>query len=337
VRVAVVGGGIFGATAAVELLRDGHRVDLYERHKGLLCGASRANQARLHHGYHYPRSPHTAVAARAGAVEFAARYPSVIRGSARHYYAAAEDSPTAAAAFVEFCERLDLPLAGQRPPMLIGRAVQGCWRVPEAFIDIPALRALLHVELRGARVHLGTTVDPDGLDHDVVVEATYGQPWATPLRYETCETVLIKLGPHFAGISLVVLDGAYCSLDPVPGTDLHMLYDVTHSVHHASDKPVAPTQLARLLDKGPVFTRESAVDSMLQTLRRYVRGVGMPEYRGSYFTIRAVLPDVDQTDERPTLVTVDDRTIRVLSGKIDTAVWAARQITASLREAVPVS
>ena len=31
-------------------------VDLYEKEKTILCGASRANQMRFHLGYHYPRS-----------------------------------------------------------------------------------------------------------------------------------------------------------------------------------------------------------------------------------------------------------------------------------------
>jgi hypothetical protein len=38
-----------------------------------------------------------------------------------------------------------------------------------------------------------------------------------------------------------------------------------------------------------------------------------------------VLPDVDATDERPTLVERDGNHISILSGKMNMAVWAARR------------
>ena len=54
-RVAVIGGGIFGATCAAEL-GDFCDVTLIERHDELLSEASTLNQWRYHHGFHYPRS-----------------------------------------------------------------------------------------------------------------------------------------------------------------------------------------------------------------------------------------------------------------------------------------
>jgi hypothetical protein len=44
------------------------------------------------------------------------------------------------------------------------------------------------------------------------------------------------------------------------------------------------------------------------------------------FSVRAVLPNVDATDERPTLVERDGNVVSILSGKICTAVTAARQV-----------
>ena len=78
-RVAVVGGGLFGATAAIYLARDGHDVHLYERSGGLLSAASSINQLRLHSGYHYPRSPETIRECQDGLASFRAEYgPAVI-------------------------------------------------------------------------------------------------------------------------------------------------------------------------------------------------------------------------------------------------------------------
>ena len=46
--VAVIGGGIFGTLAALKLAEAGCRVTIFEAGGELLCGASLANQNRLH-------------------------------------------------------------------------------------------------------------------------------------------------------------------------------------------------------------------------------------------------------------------------------------------------
>ena len=57
------------------------------------------------------------------------------------------------------------------------------------------------------------------------------------------------------------------------------------------------------------------------------------EHVGSMFTIRTVLPGLDATDERPTLVTaVDERLVTVFSGKVGTCVRAAEEVAAIVAE-----
>ena len=51
-RIAVIGGGLFGSTAAIHLARAGHEVSLYDAKADLMCGATAATYARLHRGYH---------------------------------------------------------------------------------------------------------------------------------------------------------------------------------------------------------------------------------------------------------------------------------------------
>ena len=52
----VVGGGFYGCMIACHLRRRHAGVWLLEKGPGLLGRASYANQARVHQGYHYPRS-----------------------------------------------------------------------------------------------------------------------------------------------------------------------------------------------------------------------------------------------------------------------------------------
>lgn len=325
-RAAVIGAGIFGCTTAAELTRAGWTVDLYDRHPDVMCGASRANQGRLHSGYHYPRCPETAMACRKAADEFAQRFPSAVRRYRHHYVIA--DGKLTPGEYLRFCRDLDLPYVEVKHPLVHnGVTVQ----VPEALIDLRELRRLLKAELRGTHTHFGRSVDPADLNHDLVVDATYGLSGRRLLRFEVCEVAVVRLGPQFEGKSFVVIDGDFVSLDP--RGDLHMLYDVVHSVHHANvgSAPQIPDKYRRLLDHGPVPAAVSNVEAMQMTARRFLAGVGLPEYLGSMFTVRAVLPDVDSTDERPTLVQRDANLISILSGKICTAVPAARQVAEMAR------
>ena len=62
-KIAIIGGGIFGVTTAIRLSRN-HDVDLFEQNSDILQSASGINQYRLHRGYHYPRSTDTAISAK---------------------------------------------------------------------------------------------------------------------------------------------------------------------------------------------------------------------------------------------------------------------------------
>ncbi len=338
-RVAVVGAGVFGCTAAIELVWAGHTVVLYERHGGILLGGSRANCARIHRGYHYPRSEPTARATLAAAGEVEATFAAAVSRAARHYYCVARDSLVGGDEYLAFLDRLGLPYDMARPPPVRADTVELTIRAHEATIHIGRLRMLLSRRLEAAGVDLRShaAAGPDMRGYDLTVLATYGRHAARPLQFEVTEVALVRLGHQFAEHSYVVLDGPFACLDPLPGTDTHMLYDVTHSVHHRNVgmAPEIPDHLVPLVDSGRHHTGYTHVDAMARTARRFL-GVGTPEYRGSLFTVRAVLPDVTDTDARPTLVERDGNTVRVLSGKLDTAVTAARRVVALAAEAVPV-
>jgi glycine/D-amino acid oxidase-like deaminating enzyme len=338
-RVAVVGAGVYGCVAALDLAAAGHSVEVYERHRGILYGATRAQQGRLHRGYHYPRSLTTAKAAQRDARVFAARFPTVVDRTAWQVYAIADEgSLTSADDYLRFCDTLG---GGYRvtPPQPLLQGVEVAVAVDEAFINIPKLRELLYRQLRAAGVtlQLATEVDPATVPGDLVVATTYGRGFPLPLRYELCEVVEVALGMHYARRSFVILDGPHgISVDPVPGRSTHLLYDVTNSVHTAGVGTLdIPEELVGLVDRGPVLTPHGRLETLMRTARRYLLRVGMPTYHGSRFTVRAVLPDVDATDERPTVLhrdPADGRVVHVLAGKVDGAVTAAKDLVAIAAE-----
>lgn len=106
----IIGGGIFGCHAAIHLARQGKKVVLVEQEAELIKRASIVNQARLHAGYHYPRSIATAKTSDNYIQRFRDEFGDCINDSYVHYYAIARrGSLTDAAQFQHFCDYLNLP------------------------------------------------------------------------------------------------------------------------------------------------------------------------------------------------------------------------------------
>jgi FAD dependent oxidoreductase len=334
-KATVIGGGVFGCVIAIDLAHAGYQVALHEERYGILDGAVARCQARLHSGYHYPRSDRTAIAAQHDAAVFRQRFPQAVR-STQHYYVIAPGSKTSPDDYTAFCDRVGLSYeVVEKPPQV--HTAELCLRVPEAFVDLAILRRILHREMAAADVILsiGHRVDTPP-PADVVIWATYGQPWHEPLQYELCEVALVQLG-RYGDDSFVVMDGEFVSLDPYDhGT--YMLYDVKHSVHvtNVGMKPDVPPEYKSLLNAlGPRLTKLSYVDTMRKSASRFLWGLdnggqGVSIYAGSLFSVRAVLPNVDATDERPTLIHQEGNSISVLSGKICAAATVSEKVLALL-------
>jgi L-2-hydroxyglutarate oxidase LhgO len=58
-KIAVIGGGVFGAMTAARLAEVGETVSLFERLPALMQGTTSVAN-RLHQGFHYPRDDETA-------------------------------------------------------------------------------------------------------------------------------------------------------------------------------------------------------------------------------------------------------------------------------------
>ncbi len=82
----IIGGGIFGIYTALFLARKGVKVGILEKERQLLQKASIVNQARLHNGYHYPRSVATALMSNENKERFTKEHQSFINFTFEKYY-----------------------------------------------------------------------------------------------------------------------------------------------------------------------------------------------------------------------------------------------------------
>lgn len=346
--VGVVGAGVFGVTAALELAARGIAVTLYERRADILEGATARNFFRLHRGYHYPRDRHTGRQTRDGYTSFEQVFAAALTAPVTHHYAiAAAGSLTGVDQFKQHCDEVGLAVRPVRPPYLVPRSVEACFEVDEAYYDARRLRAIAWERLRrsSARVELSWSAVAAGLEkrHDVVVVAAYGSlnrvlrelgQEPLPLRHEICEVPVVH-APGLHGCSLVVLDGPFISVAPY-GSSAHILYDVANSVHRRATGARSPTLAGynAELDGPPLAqSARTRLDPVLAAARRFIRPLDDVVHLGSLFSERVVLPDVAGTDARPTVVRwAAPGVVAVLSGKVSTAVDAARTVAREIGE-----
>ncbi len=347
-RVAIVGGGIFGATAAIYASRAGHDAHLFERSAGLLQAASGINQYRLHRGYHYPRSPETARSAAESETSFREEYGEAVVDGGRHLYGIArEGSKVSPEAYRAFCDSQGLTYRE-----IDGAGIVDVGRVPllieavEARYDPAVLRGLVEKKLTesGVSVHLNTGATPSLADeYDAIIIAAYAQTNAVSgmfadlqekYQFEVCEKPVVRMPERFARTDLVIMDGPFMCVDPLGDSGLFVLGNVVHAIHatNVGFVPEIPEELEAHLDRGIVKNpKQSRFNAFIEDGAQYIPALGEAEHVGSLFTVRTVLPNLDSTDARPTLVTLlNERVIKIFSGKVGNCVEAARKAVSLL-------
>jgi len=348
-KIAVIGAGIFGISAAVKLVRAGHEVDLYEKNKNILAAASGINQYRLHRGYHYPRSKSTALSAKYSEDSFNEEYGEAVIRDNEHYYAIAkEGSKITGQKFLDFCKECELEYEEVRLdeyvcPERIDLSIRGV----ESLIDPLKLKKLSEQKIKesGVNLLLERMFTSDQIDdYEKVVNCTYANanfilekyPEAQKeYQFEVCEKPLLKLPPKFKGKSIVVMDGPFFCIDPFSTTNFHVMGNVVHAIHATNVGlfPIIPENIKPLLDKGIIKNPPvTNFKYFLKVAQKFMPDLKEAEHIGSMYTVRTVLANVDATDERPTLVSkVGNKIIHVFSGKLGNCVEAAEQVLALVR------
>ena len=345
-KVAIVGGGIFGATTAWFLAKEGFSVDLYEKEDDIFKAASGINQYRLHRGYHYPRSKETILTCLHGEKEFRDVYPeAVLDDDIEHYYAIAKENsfltPKECAKVWKECglefEEVDLDIMSDK--------VASSFKVKEFLFDHTILKKSCWDKLKQHKVNVLLNTEGKYEDlkdkYGLIVVATYAHnnsllgdfPSAQrDYQFEVCEKLTLKLPEKFQKKSVVVMDGPFMCIDPFGKTGLHAMGNVTHAIHSRTigKKIEVYGEYGKLLNSG-VIEKPSLtnVKKFLEHASEYFPGIEKAEHVGSMYTIRTVLPHHDHDDARPTMVEqINDNVIALFSGKIPTCVDAANQVLA---------
>jgi len=345
-RIAIVGGGIFGSTTAWLLAKNNHSVDLYEKNKDIFMAASGINQFRLHRGYHYPRSSETIDDCLKGEKIFRQVYGNcVIDEPHDHYYGVAkEKSFLSAQECFNIWDKFGLEYKVVDDIDFINKDnFQKCVKVQEAIIDPTELKETCRRKMQdyGVNLFLNNEVRSKDLhNYDYTIVATYSLinemldkfPNAQKdYQFEVIEKLVFKFPDKFKDKSFVVQDGPFTCIDPLGKTGLSLMGNVVHAIHsrNIGKSPVIPKEFNSLINNGiienPYVTN---LDKFLDSAEVFFPGIKDEAiYKGSMFTIRTVLPNREHDDARPTIVEkIGDKLIVLFSGKIPTCIDASEEV-----------
>ena len=263
----IVGGGIFGIYAALYLAGKGLRICLVEKEKALLKKASIVNQARLHSGYHYPRSVATALMSDDNKARFTKDHESFINFSYLKYYGIDKfGSFTDDLQFERFCEFIRIKCEPvERHPLISLQRLKTLYATTEYTFD-PLLIAEYYrqqvqqasgVELK--MYHSLTAADSDGdfwqvrlrnlgsqneyeIRASQVINATYAGSNAINrlfgqrdinLMHEISEMVFVT-SPQVRELGLTIMDGQFGSIMPYGKSGMLSLSSVAYTHHKVS-------------------------------------------------------------------------------------------------------
>lgn len=349
----IIGAGLYGLYAAERCGARGERVLVLERDAEPFMRATYINQARVHMGYHYPRSYSTAIKSAHYFERFHKDFSFCEHTEFEQIYATgAHFSWTNAAEFKRFCKAADI-LCQEVPTdnYFNSGMCDGAFRTREYTYDAQILKRHYLEKLAGLpNVTLQCAAQPtaferagevwrvtvnDGAVHETpyLLNATYAgvnnihallgyAPFS--IKYELCEIILCTVQKPLENVGITVMDGPFFSLMPFGKTGLHSLTGVCFTPHKTS-YDTQPTFACQQRCNGVctpqslyncnecVAKPKTAWPHMSQLARTYLKEEFGFDYKQSLFSMKPILKASEIDDSRPTLVREMESTPRFIS------------------------
>ncbi len=259
----IIGGGLYGLYSALICGKNKQNVLVLEYDSESFMRATYINQARVHMGYHYPRSFSTAIKSAHYFERFHADYKDCILSEFDQIYATSADfSWTNAQQFKKFCKEANIRCDEISPEkyFLPGKC-DGAFLTQEYTYDARLLREKLLKQIRDYKnitlcyqARIDTIVE-DGKEYVItmqdkttyrtgfILNATYASvnqvirklgfsPFE--IKYELCEIILCKGNDALKNVGLTVMDGPFFSIMPFGKSGYHSLTSVTFTPHVTS-------------------------------------------------------------------------------------------------------
>lgn len=352
-HIAVIGAGFFGLNAALMLHDLGAKVTVFEKESKVMLGASLSNQARVHGGYHYPRSLQTAGRCQVRYREFLEEYSDAIYRNFNSFYAIAKDSKTSSLKFERFMRIIGAPFELIEVAHPFNRdLIESLYLCDEVAFNANILSEIILEKLvkSDVELRLNTKVtelhnnskgynflvlrDSKGIEYqfDGAIIATYGQQnihgiefFNNQLVFEVCELLRVQPSTKIENSALTIMDGQFWSLTPWPAYKCFVLTNVRHTPHaRFTNFKQAEEFKETLLDSRSEF--------MIREVSRYAPGWSQMRVLGSEFIVKTILAKSEDDDARPIAISRSKRILNLLGSKIDQVYDIDQPVSSFLRE-----
>jgi glycine/D-amino acid oxidase-like deaminating enzyme len=348
----IFGAGIFGMYAAKILGEMGRRVALIEIDAQPLQRASYINQARVHNGYHYPRSVSTAEKSASYYDRFNREFGFAVHKEFQKIYAiSAHDSFTNADQFERFCKYVNIPAEEINPGKYFNEGmVEAAFITNEYTYDAAKIRAFMGEQLSQLKnvdiIYSSYIVNAAAEGDRYVIHLNNGIVISTPnalnatyasinqlltvfglelfkTKYELCEVILTRISGEFHNTGITVMDGPFFSMMPFGLSGFHSLTSVSDTPHETfqGDYPVFSCQAyredcnANILQNcnSCIYQPQSAWPRMKQLAGKYLKPEIGISYQSSLFAVKTILSSAEIDDSRPTVIKMASDTPRFIS------------------------
>jgi glycerol-3-phosphate dehydrogenase len=352
----IIGGGIFGCSVALEIKKQLKSVLILEQESDLLQRASYINQARVHNGYHYPRSILTALRSRINLPQFVRDYRDCVVTDCDSYYGIGKKfSKVNARQFSLFCDRIGAKL--QKASQEIKKEfnpnlIEEVFQVQEYVFDAIKLKEKLIDNLNRSQIQVNHNTEviklqknsnnpgkieiiiqdknsstTTNLSSKYVFNCAYSninkilknsQLSTIPLKHELTEMALVKVPEIMKDRAITIMCGPFFSLMPFPSLGLHTLSHVRYTPHFYWQDTEKSSKIIELTELKQMV--KSNYIYMLKDAQRYLSNIKNCSYVDSLWEIKTILPQSEIDDSRPILFHKHQNIpnlISILGGKID--------------------
>lgn len=343
----ILGAGLYGLYSANYLRQrcsKSEKIIILECDPTPFRRATYINQARVHMGYHYPRSFSTAIKLAHYFNRFMEDYAFCVHTKFKQVYATSSSfSWTNAEQFRKFCSNAQIRCDDINPEKYFKSGMcDGAFLTEEYTYDAQILKEFLLKEISqstNVEIHYNAKVDKIVQEGeyfrlttttnqvyrtDFLLNATYAstnqiiqmlgfEPFK--IKYELCEIILCKVNDKLNDVGITVMDGPFFSIMPFGKTSYHSLTSVTFTPHITSydTTPVFECQMRSASICSPEHLAncndcpakpQSAWPYMSTLARKYLKEEYGFEYSGSLFSMKPILKASEIDDSRPTVIKI---------------------------------
>ncbi|MDR2892130.1 MAG: FAD-binding oxidoreductase [Deltaproteobacteria bacterium] len=355
-EIVIIGGGFFGLYLAEFFALKKHRILLLEQEDSLMRRASYHNQARVHNGYHYPRSILTALRSHTSFSRFISEFKGSVYADFDKYYGVGRPlGKITAKQFLKFCEKVGIPwepAPSKIKELTNPRLVEEIFTVKEVAFDANKLTKYMTERLEALPVEIKTGVmalevkplckglalkfqncvtgEISETKADHVFNCTYSHMnkilcgsgiEIIPLKHEITEMCLVDVPDVLRNTGITIMCGPFFSVmpfPPVPST--HSFSHVRYTPHFDWHEKTTGHTYA----EPDIFLKEYKQASAWQHIKRdaarYMPVLAGCFYRDSLWEVKSILPRSETDDSRPILFKPNHGLQGlhcVLGGKID--------------------